>query len=126
MPWDLVIDPETGDFVRDGAGGWERTETGDTAIRNQLGVQFGSWWGDPRIGSLLHDRARFASDPPTLVAAELRRAFALLAADQYLADVEVTAAANPVKQGRVDARTSYRLVESGQLVDLALPKVFGG
>lgn len=126
MPWDLAIDPVTKDFIRDGAGGWERTTTGDTAVRNQIEIRFGEWWGDAAIGSLLHDRGRFAADPgpDLLVGAEIRRAMQLLVTEQYLADLDVVAA--ETRAGRVDARTSYRLVDSGQRVDLELPGLLGG
>lgn len=121
MPWDFKIDPITRDFVRDGRGGWEHTETADTAVLHQLEIHYGTWWGDDAIGSRLHDRALFASDPGPGVAAETTRALGLLVDEQLIGDVQVTA--KEVKAGRVDGRTSYRLVETGQLVQLALPLV---
>jgi phage gp46-like protein len=123
MAWDLAFDPLTGDFVRDGAGGWVRTETGDTAVLHQLRVHFAAWWGDDAIGSLLHERERFARDPAPLVAGETRRALGLLVDEQFLADV--TVAASETRTGRIDGRTTYRLVQSGQAVDLALPRLGG-
>ncbi len=123
MAWDLAIDPLTKDFVDDGAGGWVRTETGDTAVLQQLEIRLAQWWGDAGIGSLLYDRARFTTSPGPLVAAEGRRALGLLVAEQFLAEVDVQA--RETKAGRVDGRTTYRLVETGQLVELGLPR-FGG
>jgi hypothetical protein len=123
MSWDLAFDPITKDLVRDGAGGWLQTDTGDTAVLNQLEVHFGRWWGDPGVGSLLFDRARFVSDPAVLVGAETRRALGLLVAEQYLADVDVQT--RETQAGRVDGRTSYRVVETGQIAQLPLPR-FGG
>jgi hypothetical protein len=123
MPWDLVFDPQTKDLVRDGAGGWQRTTTGDTAVRNQLEVRYASWWGDAAIGSLLYDRGRFAAAPGPLVAAEVRRALGLLVTEQYIADLE--ADATQTRQGRVEGRSRYRLVDTGELVNLALPNLGG-
>jgi hypothetical protein len=126
VAWDLVINPVTKDLVRDGAGGWQRTETGETAVRNQVEIHYNRWPYDPAIGSLLFDRSRFASAPGPLVAAELRRALGLLATEQVIADVAATATESSAKPGRVDARTTYRLVETGQAVDLELPGALGG
>ena len=123
MPWDLAFDPLTKDFIRDGAGGWERTETGDTAVLHQCSVHFGRWWGDAAIGALFHERERFATDPAPLHDAEYRRALGLLVTEQYIADLQVTSV--ETKPGRVDSRTSYRLVETGQAVEAALPQVGG-
>jgi phage gp46-like protein len=123
MPWDLVFDPQTKDLVRDGAGGWQRTTTGDTAVRNQLEVRYASWWGDAAIGSLLYDRGRFTAAPGPLVAAEVRRALGLLVTEQYIADLETDA--KQTRQGRVEGRSRYRLVDTGELVNLELPNLGG-
>ena len=121
--WDLAFDPLTDDLIRDDAGGWARTETGDTAVLNQLRVHFGECWSDDGIGSLLHDRARFAAAPGPAIAAEARRAMGLLVDAQYLDEVSVQA--QETRAGHVDGRTSYRLVETGQLVEMALPRLRG-
>lgn len=123
MTWDLSFDPLTKDLIDDGAGGWTRTETGDTAVLNQLEVHFASWWGDAAIGSLLYDRGRFATAPGPLVTAETQRALGLLVAEEFLADLNVQV--SETRTGRVDGRTSYRLVATGELVQSALPR-FGG
>ncbi len=121
--WDLSFDPLTEDLIRDGSGGWVRTETGDTAVLNQLAVHFAEFWGDDGIGSLLHDRDRFAAAPGPATAAEVRRAMGLLVDEQFLSDVIVQA--QETSAGRVDGRTTYRLVETGQLVETALPRLGG-
>lgn len=123
MAWDLKIDPITQDFVRDGAGGWETTEHGDTAVLHQLVCHYDAWWGDQQLGSRLHDRDLFTTAPAALVVAEVERALGVLIKDALIADLEVTAA--EVGAGRVDVRTIYRLVASGQDVEVGLP-TFGG
>lgn len=123
MPWDLATDPITGDFVSDGAGGWVRTEYGDTAVLHQLSCHYDRWWGDPLLGSLLYDRDRFTSAPAPLVEAETKRALAVLAADKLIADV--TAAAQEVGAGRVDVETTYRLVATDQAITARLTALGG-
>ena len=122
MPWDLAMDPITGDFVSDGAGGWERTTHGDTAVLHQLECHYNAWWGDPELGSLLHDRDRFAGGPAA-VRAEVERALALLVRDGKIADVTVVASSSVA--GRVEVATTYRLVESDQLVSGVLTALGG-
>lgn len=119
MPWDLAFDPITHDLVRDDAGGWTRTTYSDTAVLNQLTCHFDRFWADPSIGSRLYDRDLFTSDPAGLVAAEVRRALQLLVDEEVIADLLVAAKENGA--GRVDVRTTYRLVATGQLIELELP-----
>lgn len=120
MPWDLAFDPQTGDLVRDDAGGWETTETADTAVLNQLSIHYGRWWADPALGSLMFDRDRFASDPAALVRAETLRALGLLVTERVIADLEVSVEES-AKTGRVNARTQYRVVTTGELTNALMP-----
>ncbi len=124
MTWDLAMDPITGDFISDGAGGWLRTEYGDTAVLHQLTCHYDRWWAGPTIGSLLFDRDRFGAAPGPLVQAEVERAFGLLVRNGMIADLQVTAAETGA--GQVLVRTTYRLVATGQLVDATLPAFSGG
>lgn len=122
MPWDLAMDPITGDFVTDGAGGWSRTEYGDTAVLHQLECHYDAWWGDPELGSLLHDRDRFAGGAAP-VRTEVERALGVLVRDGKIADLAV--AVTETRAGRVDVGTTYRLVESDQLVSGVLTALGG-
>lgn len=119
MPWDLAFDPITLDFIRDGVGGWEQTTTSDTAILNQLTCHWDRWWADPDVGSRIFERDLFTADPAALVEAETRRALQLLIDEDLIADLRVTAV--EVAAGRVDVRTMYRLVATGQDVEALLP-----
>jgi len=125
MSWDLAFDPITGDLIRDDAGGWVRTESADTAILNQLECHYDRWWADPTLGSTLFDRDRFTSAPAPLVQAEVQRALDVLVAEELIANLEVVAAENASKGGRVDVRTTYRVVATGLNVESLLP-IFGG
>lgn len=123
MSWDLAMDPITGDFVSDGAGGWQRTEYGDTSVLHQLACEYDRWWGDWLLGSLFYDRDRFTAAPAPLIVAETKRALGVLEADRTIADV--TAAAVEVGAGRVDVETTYRLVATDQAVVARLPALGG-
>jgi len=67
MPFDRKFDPDTGDFISDGRGGYVRTATAETSVMNQVLAKRGAWWGDPDLGILedgLHelDQTRPARD----------------------------------------------------------------
>ncbi len=49
---DALLDPRTGDY----AG--ERTETLSNAVYLRLATPLGSYWGNPTLGSRLHELAR--------------------------------------------------------------------
>lgn len=119
MSWDLSFDAVTGDLIRDGAG-WKINETEDTAVLNQLSIQYDRWWADPTLGCLLFDRDRFTSAPAALVAAEVERALNVLAIDGIIANLQVIAEES-TKAGRVNVRTLYRVVATGQNVEQLLP-----
>lgn len=121
MTWDLAFDPVTGDLKRDAAGGWETTITGDTSVLNQLCVHYNRWWADPNIGSLLFDHDRFTANPGPEIAAETDRALSLLVTEAVIANLQVTAAESRSKAGRVEVRTLYRVVATGQNIETLLP-----
>lgn len=124
MPWDLAMDPITGDFVSDGRGGWKRVEDASTSVLHQLRCHHDRWWADPDLGARFFDRAIFAAAPGPEVQAETARALGVLVSEELIADLEVTA--REAAAGRVNARTAYRVVASGQLVDAVLPILPGG
>jgi phage gp46-like protein len=119
MPWDLAMDPVTHDFVPDGAGGWQRTEHADTSVLHQLRCHFDAWWAEPELGSLFHERDRFAAAPADQVAAEVRRALGWLERQRVIADVQATAAELP--GGRVVVAVRYREIAGGQLIEAQIP-----
>lgn len=114
MSWDFSTDPITGDWAMN-AGDLVRTELGDTAVLHQLAAHYDAWWGDPEVGSLLHQRDRYTVDPPGAIAAEIERSLGVLVGDRLIADLEV-AAVEVGGDGRVEARTAYRLVEADAIV----------
>lgn len=123
MPWDLALDPITGDFIDDGRGGWLRTVYSDTSVIHQLECHYNAWWADPELGSRLHDRDLFTAAPARLVEEEMRRALGRLVLDGRIADLEV--AAVEAGAGRVDGQTRYRDVATDQRVSATLPALRG-
>jgi len=120
--WDLSFDPVTGDLQRNTSGGWITTEAADTSVLNQLCIHFGSWFGDPQIGSLLHDLNRFAASPAELIRAEVERSLDLLVDEKTISDLTVQAN-DGKKAGLVTGNTTYRVVATGQLASAAIPRL---
>lgn len=121
--YDLRFDPVTMDLVDDGFGGFELVTSAATAVLHQLLCHRDEWWGDPDLGSHLHQLDRFIMDPGPLIAAECERALGVLARAGRIAEVD--AAADESSPGRVSVQTSYRDTRSGQPVDLTLTPAGG-
>lgn len=121
--WDLRFDPVTLDLIDDGFGAFELVTSAATAVLHQLLCHRDEWWGDPELGSHLHQLDRFIQDPGPLIAAECERALGVLVRAGRLADVR--ADAEESAPGRVSIRTSYRDTRSGQPVDLTLTPAGG-
>lgn len=116
--WDLRFDPVTMDLVDDGVGGFEVVTSAATAVMHQMLCHFDEWWGDAEMGSRLHRLELFIAAPGDLIADECLRALRVLEAAGRITDL--TAEATETAPGRVDVRTSYRDMRSGQPVDLTL------
>lgn len=54
MPRDRKLDPVTGDYVADAAGGWEYVETIESEAMHALKDRRRTWEGAPDDGSELH------------------------------------------------------------------------
>jgi phage gp46-like protein len=115
MPCDWRRDPVTGDFVRDGKGGFVRVFTAEASVQNQLLAHEGECWQDPLLGSKLHDLKALQRDPLTLAPQAAERALARLEAAGRITAVE-TEAEIPF-QGRVNLATRFRDTSTGQLID---------
>lgn len=118
MPWDFSTDPITGDWAL-ADGDLVRSELGETAVLHQLAAHHDRWWGDPQVGSLLHERDRYTATPGPAIEAELRRALGVLERDGTIADVEARAVETAA--GRVEAETTYRQVAADTVVTGKLP-----
>lgn len=51
---DRKLDPLTGDYIPDGAGGWEMVDTIESEVMHRLRDRYDSFAGDPSHGSKLH------------------------------------------------------------------------
>ncbi len=58
MPRDRVIDSITGDYVSDGAGGFQTTRTAATALYTQMTMKRNAWWGNPDGGNDIDELLR--------------------------------------------------------------------
>lgn len=90
---DRKIDPETLDYVQDGAGGTESTQTAQTALHHAINGRRGEWWGDAlhgsRLGAIL-DRGRSTTvRTPIELRDALKQVLDELVAEGYLRDYEV-------------------------------------
>lgn len=54
MARDRKLDPTTGDYIPDGAGGWEYVDTIESEVHHRLRDQRDRFAGDPQHGSDLH------------------------------------------------------------------------
>lgn len=123
---DQLINPTTGDYVRNDVGEWVETADTRTTMLLMLSIELDACPFDPgdgtTIGSLLRD-----GDPvtPETVRSETERAAGILQSDGLIADLEVRVRddANNILRdsaGRLLVRTSWRDLASGTPVDLIL------
>lgn len=120
MPLDFAFNAITGDFPLDATGAsWAMVEDASTSVLHQLLCHYDRSWIDPELGSRLFDRNLFTGAPASDVLAEVARAMGVLVAEGLIADLVVTAV--EPQPGRVNVRTQYRVVATGQLVDEAMP-----
>lgn len=128
MPgWDVQIDPVTRDYVDDGAGGFETTDTIATMCFHQLNVHENEWLADPGLGNVAH-----LIPPKDNATNQLRRRDAYKRALQVFVDEGlgadlVVAVDRDSRTGRSVTRTSMRDVQRGE-IDLQgmLPFAPGG
>ncbi|HWU86209.1 MAG TPA: phage GP46 family protein [Kofleriaceae bacterium] len=117
MPWDYLIDPVTRDLVKDGKGGFVKVRSAQTSVMNQLLAHRGEWWGDPELGSRLHDLRAMQARPEVIAPEEARLALERLVRAGRIADIEARAESSP---GRVVVATRFRDTTSGSLVEMKL------
>jgi phage gp46-like protein len=114
MAFDRKFDPLTGDFVSDGKGGYERTQTAETSVMNQLLARAGECWQDPELGSELHDLAAIQHNPGPLAAQKARVSLERLERLGRIADIVIVGSEPAV--GRVRLDTTFRDTSTNQLV----------
>jgi hypothetical protein len=114
MPFDRKFDPITGDMIRDGRGGFERTTTAETSVLNQLLARRGQFWGDPELGTEGLD-AIDPTKPGQDAAQKMQVGLERLVQLGRIADVVVTGSEPAVGRVRVDTR--FRDTSTNQLVN---------
>lgn len=113
MPFDRKFDPETGDFIRDGKGSYERTPYADTSVMNQVLAKRGAWWGDPDLG-ILEDGLRELdpSNPARDAEQALKRGLGRLEEMGRIDSLEVKASEPAPGRLRVDTKFRDRSTNS--------------
>jgi phage gp46-like protein len=123
MPgWDRTIDPVTGDYIDDGAGGTETTMTAQTAIHHQLQGELGSWAGDDLAGSRFHTLARAKNSlrTPQVLEDMARECLRPLVAEGLISEPEIVVERDV---NRIAIETTCRDLQSGEelVVTTVLP-----
>lgn len=118
-PLDIMLDAN-GDWIDDGAGGWQTTPTAATACRHQLLDRRGEWVGDPTAGRTSKGIPGRNSTQAELEseADSVREALAVLVREGLIADVEIVVARDTA--GRWAMEAHCRDLASGGPIDLAL------
>lgn len=117
--WSFAKDPLTGDRIKDGRGGYVKTNTAEGLVRNQLLAHYQQAWQDPELGSRLHDRQRFQAAAAVMIEDETRRALERVVQAGRIAALDVKVVAP--KAGRVDGLTKFVDVSSGTVVSSKIP-----
>jgi phage gp46-like protein len=123
--WDLRLDPVTRDLVPDASGGFETTESAETAVMLALSSHFEKWWGDPDAGSQLYALVQ-GNDVNGLeesIDDEVRRALGSLVKRGRISIVSVNTYRSGT--GRIVVETQIADNSTGQPVDVVVTP-FGG
>lgn len=119
MGLDRRIDPATGDYIDDGAGGDEDTDSVETAAYHQIKTERGEWWADPDKGSDLHLVPRLSvTQALELLPATLESALQALVDAGLARSQRVEVAAHPTVPNRIIGITEIVDIQRGP-VDLA-------
>jgi len=114
---DRKLDPSTGDYVADDAGGWETTRSAQNAIYHQIKGELDRWVGDPQAGSRFYTLARAKSSvrTPQVVVDIARQALARLVAVGRITAPEIETERD---RDRILQRIVTTDLETGEQLDL--------
>ena len=120
---DRKLDATTGDYVKDGNGGYETTITISTAVYHQLKLARGSWWGDPDRGCDLHLVTQMGITQGTVVFAKnaVKTALQRFVDEGLAKDLEVNAVGDA--NGRLGLQSLITDIQAGQLDVSGLTRV---
>lgn len=123
---DRRIDPLTGDYIDDGEGGYEETDTAETAAYHQITTHRGKYFPQPDLGSDTHLLVQRNADAITaLFAAEsLQAALQKLADEGMIKDIEVEVTVTKEFPARLVGGASFTDAQRGT-VDLSDAVGFG-
>jgi hypothetical protein len=123
---DQVIDPVSGDYVRNDVGEWEEEGDSRTTVLLMISIELGASPFDPDDGTTIAAMLR-DGDPvtPEDLRAETLRAVGILQTAGIITDLDVTVRDSfgdvlRDQSGRTLVRTSWRDLASGASADLIL------
>lgn len=111
MAFDRKFDPITQDFVRDGKGGFVRTETAETSMFNMMVAKRGKWWGDPELGTLEDGLRELQGNPVPDSEQAFKRGLGRL--EQMGRITDITVKATEDAPGRIFVQTDCRDTSTG-------------
>ncbi|MGL5361518.1 MAG: hypothetical protein ACRDBH_01465 [Bosea sp. (in: a-proteobacteria)] len=114
MMRELKIDPETEDFVRDGAGGLVYDDGAGTAVLHALKIRFGADWLLPEDGSQLEEISRSSGPATERIQLDVERALGVLESRGRISHIKVTATQTTAT--RVDVIVEYRDARTGRAI----------
>jgi len=121
---DRRIDPETGDYIADGSGGYETTRSAETSVYHQIKGNLGQWAGDPAAGARFFELERASSTllTPLVVRDMTEEALSPLVAAGLVAEPEIVTERSI---DRVAQESTITDLQSGEDMDLSaiLPSV---
>lgn len=122
---DLLLD-ESGDYVDDGAGGFEMTTTAISAVRHQMLDRLGEWIGDTAAGRT-HRGIAGRNNTQAEVIAEadsMRKALEELERDGLITDIRIETDLDA--RGRWGLLITCRDAGTGEAIDVNTLGEFGG
>lgn len=125
MPGDDLLIGTDGDFVDDGAGGFEFTPTAQPAIRHQVLDRIGEWLGDPTAGREIAGlKGRLNTEEELDEEADsVRNALEKLERDGLITDIQIATDRDPA--GRWGLRITCRDTASGGTIAVDTLTEFG-
>lgn len=121
---DLLLD-STGDYVDDGAGGFEMTPTAISAVRHAVLDALGAWVGDPDAGRELRPLGSNTEAELALEADSVRNALEELEADGLISEIKIETARDSAG-GRWYLRVECRDSATGEAIETDTLGEFGG
>ena len=112
---DRILDPETGDYVKDGKGSYVKTNTVRTKLYHQVKTYLGFWWGDFQAGSAVYRVTRMGANTSAVIFVKnaVRSSLAPFLERGLIKDLNVEAEANA--SGRIIYHVNATDTQGGRI-----------